>query len=291
MKERTLHLITHGMKDITLEKLLQKIDDFASDQTNLMWISQVSQSTLNKFSMTASDYVRDLVQSTVILDELAILIACQVLNIHCVILMVQRYWLTRSDGSYNDCEVKLAFTSNYAFKHIAFKAAEELDNIHEDLDGTGILEQDNVGNMESEESDCNCEGTCTCENPSDTPTSSDSESEVIKLSSTEEDFSLAERHHGIMTLVKTEPTDRPSEVADQEEPTAGTSSEVKPFKTKRIECKDPYVCHICEKSITIQSEYVKHMKETHPADALQCDQCSAQFASPNGLFKHMPSHS
>ena len=97
MKERTLHLITHGMQDISLEKLLQKIDDFASDQTNLTWISQVSQSTLSKFSMTASDYVRDLVQSTVILDELAILIACRVLNIHCVVLMSQKYWSTRSD--------------------------------------------------------------------------------------------------------------------------------------------------------------------------------------------------
>ena len=117
MKEQTLHLITHSMEDITLEKLLQKIDDFASDQTNLMWISQVGQSTLSKFSITASDYVRDLVQSTVILDELAILIACWVLNIHCVILMAQRYWSTRSDGSYNDCEVRLAFTGNYAFKH------------------------------------------------------------------------------------------------------------------------------------------------------------------------------
>ena len=271
MKEQTLHLITHGMQDITLEKLLQKIDDFVSDQTNLTWISQVGQSTLSKFSMTASDYVCDLVQSTVILDELAILIACCVLNIHCVVLMLQRYWSTRSDGSYNDCEVKLAFTGNYTFKHIASKAAEELDNIHEDLDGTGILEQDNGDEIDSEESDCNCEGTCTYENPSDTPTSSDSESEIIELSSTEEDFSLAPCQAGIMNLVKTEPTDQTTEVEDQQEPTAGTSLEVKPFKTKHIECKDPYVCNICEKSITIQSDYVKYMKETHPADALQCD--------------------
>ena len=189
--------------------------------------------------------------------------------------MLQRYWSTRSDGSYNDCEVKLAFTSNYAFKHIASKAVEELDNIHEDLDGTRILEQDNVGYMESEDSDCNCEGTCTCENQSDTPTSSDSESEIIELSSTEEDFSLAQCQPGIMTLVKTEPTDQTSEVADQQAPTAGTSSEVKPFKPKCIEQKDPYVCHICEKSITIQSDYIKHMKQTHPADVLQCDRCSA----------------
>ena len=35
MKERTMHLITHGMQDISLEKLLQKIDNFVSDQTNL----------------------------------------------------------------------------------------------------------------------------------------------------------------------------------------------------------------------------------------------------------------
>ena len=185
--------------------------------------------------------------------------------------------------------MKLAFTSNYVFKHIASKALEELDNIHEDLDGTGIFEQDNRDDMDSEDSDCNCEGTCTCENPSDTPTSSDSESEIIELSSIEEDFSLVPHQPAIMSLVKTEPTDQTAEVEDQQEPTAGTSSEVKPFKTKCIERKDLYVCHICEKSITIQSDYVKHMKETHPADALQCDRCSAQFALPNGLFKHMQS--
>ena len=291
MKEQTLHQITHCMQYITLEKLLQKINEFASEQTNLTWISQVSQSTLSKFSMTASDYVHDLEQSTFILDELAILIACRVFNIHCVVLMSQRYWSTRSDGFYNDCEVKLAFTGNYAFKHIASKAAEELDNIDEDLDGTSNLDQDNGDEIDSEESDCNCEGTCTCENPSDTPTSSDSESEIIELSSTEEDFLLAPHQAGIINLVKTEPTEQTTEVEDQQEPIAGTSSEVKPFKTKCIECKDPYVCHICQKSITIQSDYIKHMKETHPADVLQCDRCSAQFVSPNGLFKHMWSHS
>ena len=72
---------------------------------------------------------------------------------------------------------------------------------------------------------------------------------------------------------------------------AGTSSEVIPFKTKQIEHKDQYVCHICAKEINIQSNYVKHMKKTHPNDALQCDRCSAQFSSPNGLFKHMRFHS
>ena len=71
---------------------------------------------------------------------------------------------------------------------------------------------------------------------------------------------------------------------------AGTSSEVLPFKTKWIEWKNPYVCHICQKEINIQSDYVKHMQEKHPNDALQCDRCSAQFSSPNGLFKHMRSY-
>ena len=70
---------------------------------------------------------------------------------------------------------------------------------------------------------------------------------------------------------------------------AGTSSDVQPFKTKWIEWKDPYVCHICVKEINIQSDYVK--QGTHPNDALQCEKCSAQFPSPNGLFKDMRSHS
>ena len=86
-----LHIITHSFGDLTLEKLLQKIDAFASEETNLKWISQVGASTLKKFSMTAEEYVHDLVKGTVNLDELSILIACHVLSIHCVVLLLERY--------------------------------------------------------------------------------------------------------------------------------------------------------------------------------------------------------
>ena len=202
--------MTHSFKDLTLEKLLQKIDDFASDQTNIMWISQVSACTLKKFSMTADDYVRDLVQGTVDLDELSILIACKVLSIHCVVLLLDRYWSTRSDGSYNNCELKLAFTGNYGFKQIASKATEEIDNFNEDLDGTGILDDDIQNDMNRQDdldSGCNCEGSCDCSDPSGTPASSDSDSDLIVLSSTEEDFAPAPHQTSILSLAKSEPTE------------------------------------------------------------------------------------
>ena len=42
---------------------------------------------------------------------------------------------------------------------------------------------------------------------------------------------------------------------------------------------------------TLQSSYLKHMKEQHPNDPLKCEKCSAMFNSPNGLMKHIRSHS
>ena len=212
-KERTLHIITHLFGDLTLEELLQKIDTFASEETNLKWISQVGASNLEKFSMTAEEYVHDLVQGTVNLDELSILIACRVLSIHCLLLLSERYWSSRSDGLYNNCELKLAFTGNYGFKQITSKVSEEIDDFNEDLDGTGILDEDRQNEMDSEDhpdSVCDkCEGSCACSDPSDQSESldsSDSDSDLIVLSSTEENIAASPHETSILSLVKTEPS-------------------------------------------------------------------------------------
>ena len=137
-----------------------------------------------------------------------------------------------------------------------------------------------------------CEGSCACSDPSDQSESldsSDSDSDLIVLSSTEENIAASPHETSILSLGKTEPSKWSTD--NQAEPVAETSLEVKPFKTKRIERKNPYLCHVCQKEINIQSDFVKHMQEQHPKDALQCERCSAQFSSPNGLFKHMRSHS
>ena len=88
-KERTLHIVTHYFKDLTLEKLREDINVFA--EQNISWIRKVGVSTFNKLSMSPLDYIQNLVSGDVVLDELALLIVARVLNIHCVVLMADRY--------------------------------------------------------------------------------------------------------------------------------------------------------------------------------------------------------
>ena len=80
-----------------------------------------------------------------------------------------------------------------------------------------------------------CTGSCDCSNPTETPDSSDSDSDLIVFYSTEENFAPGPHQTSILSLVKSEPTERSTD--DQAEPMAGTSLEVQPFKTKWIEWK------------------------------------------------------
>ena len=93
--ERTLHIITHYIdEDLTVEGLRSRIEDFASVTGNMKWIQKVGAPVFEKMSTTARDYITDLVQGTIKLDQLALLLVARVLNIHIVILLKERYWST-----------------------------------------------------------------------------------------------------------------------------------------------------------------------------------------------------
>ena len=254
--------------------------------------------------MSPPDYIQNLVSGDVVLDELALLIVARVLNIHCVVLMADRYWSTKSDGSYENCLLKLAFTGNSSFKELTSRQAQELAEVDEDLEGTGLVDDGNDSQSEGDsDSGCSCEGSCDCSNPSDVPSSQyDSDSDdpsVIVLSSGEVDVSPQPIN---LALVKLEPSEvagqkdqKDAPEKDQEDTVLDISSnnvsDFLPFKMKRVERKDPYVCYICTQECTLQSSYLKHMKKQHPNDPLKCEKCSAMFNSPNGLMKHIRSHS
>ena len=104
-----------------------------------------------------------------------------------------------------------------SYKQIASRA-EEIDALNEDLDGTGILEEDiekDMNGQDDQDSGCNCENSCDCLDPSGTPASSDSDSDLIVLSSTEEDFAAGPHQTSILFLVKTEPTEQSTKVDNQ----------------------------------------------------------------------------
>ena len=296
-KERTLHIIMHYISGMSLEQIRQQIDMFS--QKNMNWIRKVGVSTFNKLSLSPSDYVDRLVEGTVDLDGLALLIAARACNIHVIVLCKERYWSTRADKLHEDCEVKLAFSGVHSFKELTSKVAEDFDkSFEEDLQGTGLADSDTHSGSACSQ----CDGSCNCSDPSD-KTSSPSDAEdatdgddatsIISLSSGD----ALDLSHSATATVKTEPTDETTKqsVHRSVTDTASTSlqgnlTDVIPFQTKCIERKDPYRCHVCLMVFELQSSYVKHMKEDHQDEALQCDKYNASYASPNGLFKHIRSH-
>ena len=129
-------------------------------------------------------------------------------------------------------------------------------------------------------SGCNkCEGACNCSDPSDNTSdplddedATDGDDGGLNIS-----LSLGEAldlSHVETAIVKKEPTDQTTQQSVHRPDTASTSiqgilTDVMPFKTKCIERKDPYICHVCLMEFELQSSYVKHMKDDHPDEALQ----------------------
>ena len=159
--------------------------------------------------------------------------------------MADRYWSTKSDGSYENCLLKLTFTGNSSFKELTSRQAQELAEVDEDLEGTGLVDDGNDSQSEGDsDSGCSCEGSCDCSNPSDVPSSQyDGDSDdpsVIVLSLDEADVSPQPIN---LALVKLEPSEvagqkdqKDAPEKDQEDTVLDISSnnvsDFLPFKTK-----------------------------------------------------------
>ena len=63
-------------------------------------------------------YMMGIIQGTLHFDWLAIYLMCAAFNIHCVVMLSQGYWTTRSNNEFKDCLVKLAHCGDGIYKEM-----------------------------------------------------------------------------------------------------------------------------------------------------------------------------
>ena len=156
-KDRTIHIFTHYIKkDMT--ELRAAFKSFA--HRNIDWIDSVGVDVLARLNMTVLDFVKGIVNGLIEFNELAMLVLCRALNIHCIILLRESFFSTQCLQKIDKCLIRLAYTGDSVFKEITTSAVVEskdtssdsdegLETDNEDLQGTGILDEEDADEQDS----------------------------------------------------------------------------------------------------------------------------------------------
>ena len=281
-KDRTIHIFTHYIKkDMT--ELRAAFKSFA--HRNIDWIDSVGVDVLARLNMTALDFVNGIVNGLIEFNELAMLVLCRALNIHCVVLLRESFFSTQCLQKIDKCLMRLAYTGDSIFKEITTSAVaeskdtpsdESLETDNEDLQGTGILDEEDADQDSDVENE---QDSGDVENEQD---SGDVENEQDSGVENEQDGQV-----DVKPLIRHPITFKSSEsivIDDSVEEGTPTSN------TDRVPRARKYTCHLCLETFEMQKSFVMHFAEKHPNDKFQCEFCHSEFTSANGLFKHERSH-
>ena len=301
--ERTLHIFSHHI-DKDLPKLRATFKEFATK--NYKWIEKVGEAVLWREKLSSVDFVNGICNGIIPFNELALLVTCRALNIHCVVLLKETYFSTQSMQKIDQCFLKLAYVGNYTFKELSTETAPEqlsetepkdtsndssdfsddgLESDKDDLEGTGLL-----GNQNSEHEDSGIENN-------------EQEQEDVKPLLR----ALINFDSTLPIVIDSDSDVEPSKVTngqDKAEAIDTTNADVdsdcfiesfqpgNPPKQNvdRVVCERKYTCYLCQETFTMQKSFILHFQEKHPDDLFQCEYCQSQFKMANGLFKHERSH-
>ena len=159
-KDRTIHIFMHYIKkDMT--ELRAAFKSFA--HRNINWIDSVGVDVLARLNMTTLDFVNGIVNGLIEFNELAMLVLCRAFNIHCVVLLRESFFSTQCLQKIDKCLIRLAYTGDSIFKEITTSAVAEsntssdqrypsdegLETDNEDLQGTGILDEEDADEQDS----------------------------------------------------------------------------------------------------------------------------------------------
>ena len=166
-----MHIFSHHI-DKDLPELRATFKEFATK--NYKWIEKVSEAVLWREKLSSVDFVNGICNGIIPFNELALLVTCRALNVHCVVLLKETYFSTQSMQKIDQCFLKLAYVGNYTFKELSTETAPEqlsetepkdtsndssdfsddegLESDKDDLEGTGLL-----GNQNSEHEDSGIE--------------------------------------------------------------------------------------------------------------------------------------
>ena len=317
--ERLAHIFTHYTRT-SIEELRENVDVFC--KRNKKWIEVIGQDVFQKLNIDAKDYVKELVQGLRGFDELGIVIACATFNIHCNILLNGDYFTTRRGNDYKDCIVKLAYIGDGIYKEIAPLQTQDEDNndVEQDLEGTGLLDDDpdvshsadekdgeqfdsdygehsdeqNEDPNDSREHDFDNDSTSLDETQTQDVANGHDSPKPDQIPSTSNDAVNKDGNvEQAMDLTKDMyDVDPGYESHDSDLIITAVSIPDKPVPTimGKVHRSRSYKCYLCGFKSEMQKTFVKHFSTDHPNDKFKCDFCTSKFDSCNGLFKHERSH-
>ena len=252
---------------------------------------------LRKSQLTTNQYIKNIYNGTIPVDELAVLMTCRIYNVHCVILLKNSYWTTRPNSMFHDSILRLAYCGDFAFKEISTELAHELsptsdhDSGNEsgnvDLQGTGLLENENDTDSDHEEAADNEQSIEKETQDHGDQQTQDSQNVDVKPPV------LAKFRFAHETIEISSGSDN-GDVPYQEENELESDNDdcildrVVPPKFECITRERNYGCYVCLQTFEMQQSFVIHFQ--HPELPFRYEFCSSDFQSPNRLFKHERSH-
>ena len=107
----------------TLETLRADLKAFISGNTK--WIHDTCSDLLQLRKQKVEDFCNAIIEPGYQFDELAITVVCKMKIIHCLVLLENSYWTTRSKFDYQGCLVKLCYLGGGIYKELAPKYTGE----------------------------------------------------------------------------------------------------------------------------------------------------------------------
>ena len=145
-KDRTFHIFTHYLNR-EMSELRAAFKAFGTK--NYDWIQAVGVDVLARLQMSSVDFVNGIVNGITSFNELALLVLCQAMNIHCVVLLRDAFFSTQCLQKIDKCLIRLVYVRNNTFKELSTSAVaesketelsdESVEDDQDDLEGTGLL--------------------------------------------------------------------------------------------------------------------------------------------------------
>ena len=109
-----VHILAEHNKKKTSD-LIAYIIDFLQDVHHVTWIRSVGSSFLQRKGIPIGDYLMNLQDISIPLDQLGILVYARMYHKHYAIVLKDSVWTTRKDNSLKDCSVIFAYCGGVYF--------------------------------------------------------------------------------------------------------------------------------------------------------------------------------
>ena len=112
--QKTLHILSDHKKR-PMAKIQEYLHQFLRDIHHLKWVREVSQHFIQRKKIPFGDYLQNLEDISIPLDQVGLLVYARMYHQHFAIILRNSIWTTRADNKYINCAITLAYCGGVSF--------------------------------------------------------------------------------------------------------------------------------------------------------------------------------